>query len=297
MKFLNFIAVLMTFWQLSTTQTVHPPPITDMETFRTAFHKAKHIVVITGAGISAGSGIPTFRGPGGLWRNNSALKLATYESFMKRPSLVWEFYHYRRELVLTKKPNAAHLALAQFEKYLEKEGLNRSFTLITQNVDGLHIAAGSRNVIELHGDLFKTKCLKCKQVVENRDSPICEALRGRGDPSIKTDGPDIPEEKLPRCKNESCNGLLRPHIVWFGEYLDKANSKRAESALNKCDFCLVIGTCSKVYPAALYARELADDDVPIAEFNIEETEDTYRFRYHLRGESVTTVPEALKEYL
>lgn len=133
-------------------------PSSDFTEFKRHFNKAKHIVVLTGAGISAESGVPTFRGAGGLWRKYESTRLATPEAFAANPSLVWEFYHYRRELVLTKSPNAAHFALAKAEDQLKSEG--RQLVVITQNVDGLHIRAGSKNVIELHGNLYKV-CRIC----------------------------------------------------------------------------------------------------------------------------------------
>uniref|UniRef100_A0A146M9I3 NAD-dependent lysine demalonylase and desuccinylase sirtuin-5, mitochondrial n=1 Tax=Lygus hesperus TaxID=30085 RepID=A0A146M9I3_LYGHE len=153
--------------------------LSELPRLRGILSKAKNIVVLTGAGISAESGIPTFRGAGGFWRTYQSQDLATVGAFKRSPSLVWEFYHYRREMVFTKTPNKAHYAIAEAEANLAKAG--RKLTIITQNIDGLHQAAGSKNVIELHGSLFKTQCTKCKDVRVNKDSPICEALRGKGE--------------------------------------------------------------------------------------------------------------------
>jgi NAD-dependent deacetylase sirtuin 5 len=153
-------------------------PSSDMARFREELKRARDVVVVTGAGISAESGIPTFRGAGGLWRKYQAPDLATPRAFARDPALVWEFYHYRRELMRTKKPNPGHYALADFEK--RYAGMGRTVTVITQNIDNLHFDAGSANVIELHGNLFKTRCTVCEDVRENRDSPICEGLRGKG---------------------------------------------------------------------------------------------------------------------
>ncbi|CAH1391611.1 unnamed protein product [Nezara viridula] len=153
-------------------------PIKDMSKFHQILLKANKVLVLSGAGISAESGIPTFRGSGGLWRTYRSQELATPGAFKKSPSLVWEFYHYRRELVLTKQPNKAHVAIASAEKKLAECG--KKLTVVTQNVDGLHRRAGSNNVIELHGNLFKTRCTKCSQISDNTDSPITPAFKNRG---------------------------------------------------------------------------------------------------------------------
>lgn len=146
--------------------------------FHRLFRASRSVLVLTGAGISAESGVPTFRGQGGLWRQFKSTDLATPTAFNRSPSLVWEFYHYRRELVRTKQPNKAHFALAEAEQKFEK--LGRRFNVITQNVDGLHRTAGTKNLIEMHGNLFFVRCTKCSFVQENNSSPICESLRNRG---------------------------------------------------------------------------------------------------------------------
>ncbi|XP_024082007.1 NAD-dependent protein deacylase-like isoform X2 [Cimex lectularius] len=254
--------------------------------------QARNIIVLTGAGTSAESGIPTFRGAGGFWRTYQSQDLATYNAFKRSPSLVWEFYHYRRELVLTKKPNKAHYAIAEAESLLKNVG--RKMTVITQNIDGLHQRAGSQDVIELHGSLFKTRCIKCENVTSNFDSPICAALEGLGAPDPNVKSSPIPEEQLPRCKIETCKGLLRPHIVWFGENLEEKVIDATENALKECDACLIIGSSSVVYPAAMYAPALAARNIPVAEFNIESTPVTSNFQFHFKGPCTETVPEALK---
>ncbi|KAF4522692.1 hypothetical protein B566_EDAN012709 [Ephemera danica] len=244
----------------------------NMSAFKEILKASKRLVILSGAGISAESGIPTFRGSGGFWRTYKSQDLATYGAFRRDPSLVWEFYHYRRELVLTKQPNAAHIAVAECE-----ERGDRHVTVITQNIDGLHQTAGSKNVIELHGSLFKTRCLKCGDVAPNKDSPICPALKGRGapDPAPDHHHDPIPEDQLPRCK--SCGGLVRPHVVWFGENLDSDILRQADEELSTCDLCLVIGTSSVVYPAAMFAPQVAQRGVPVAEFNMEPTPATDKF--------------------
>ena len=210
------------------------------------------VAVLTGAGVSAESGVPTFRGAGGLWREYAAQSLATPEAFEDDPSLVWEFYHYRREVMLEKQPNAAHLAIAEAEHKLKDQGKN--LVVITQNIDELHKRAGSENIIELHGSLFRVSCTKCGQVTSNYDSPICEALRGKGKPDPNAASANISIKDLPKC--QTCGGLLRPAVVWFGENLDINVLNRAGDELDKCDICLVVGTSSVVYPAAMFAPQV-----------------------------------------
>ncbi|XP_034232116.1 NAD-dependent protein deacylase sirtuin-5, mitochondrial-like [Thrips palmi] len=266
--------------------------LSDVKAFHEVFKKSKNIVVLTGAGVSAESGIPTFRGSGGFWRKYQATDLATPTAFKRDPSLVWEFYHYRREVVMAASPNKAHTALAEAERRLTAEG--RQFNVVTQNVDGLHLKAGSSNVLELHGSLMKTRCLKCEDVRENRDSPICPALEGRGLPDVNSCSSSIPTEQLPRCQSGSCNGLLRPHVVWFGENLDSGVLAEAERLLSACDLCLVIGTSSVVYPAAAFAPSAAARGIPVAEFNIEESPTVHDLlSFYFKGPCGTTVPEAL----
>uniref|UniRef100_A0A069DUB7 NAD-dependent protein deacylase n=1 Tax=Panstrongylus megistus TaxID=65343 RepID=A0A069DUB7_9HEMI len=265
----------------------------ELAKLKSILSRAKNIVVLTGAGISAESGIPTFRGPGGFWRTYRSQDLASVGAFKRNPSLVWEFYHYRRELVLTKQPNKAHIALAEAEARLKAVG--RRLTVITQNIDGLHQRAGSKEVVELHGSLYKTLCLKCHSMDTDTNSPICPALQGRGDPSAEGSQKDIPLEELPRCKNNDCKGLLRPYIVWFGENLHEDILARADYELDICDACLIVGTSSVVYPAAMYAPTLAARGVPVAEFNLESTPATHLFKFHFEGSCTETIPEVLKD--
>ncbi|PZC75979.1 hypothetical protein B5X24_HaOG205272 [Helicoverpa armigera] len=264
----------------------------DMPKFKEALKSAKEVVILSGAGISAESGIPTFRGAGGFWRKYQAANLATPGAFRTSPSLVWEFYHYRREVAAKAQPNPGHIAIAQYEA---KYGTDKTITVITQNVDGLHVRAGTKNLIELHGNLYKTRCTKCKEVLVNNDSPICEALEGRGAPDATVVGSDIPVKSLPHCKKTGCGGLLRPHIVWFGENLDPAVMDKAQAAMATCDICLVVGTSSVVYPAAMFAPQAAARGAIVAEFNIEPTPATSDFHYYFEGPCGTTLPEALAD--
>lgn len=269
-------------------------PSSDMAAFREIFSKAQNIVILTGAGVSAESGVPTFRGAGGYWRKYEAQRLATPEAFSRNPSRVWEFYHYRREVMLTKNPNPAHLSIAECEERLSKQG--RSVTVVTQNIDELHRRAGSKNILELHGSLFRTRCMSCSHETTSYKSPICAALEGKGAPDPDTDDANIPVQHLPRCEQRGCNGLLRPAVVWFGETLDSDILTRAEQVLDSCDLCLVVGTSSVVYPAAMFAPQVAGRGVPVAEFNMEDTPATMRFKFHFHGPCGTTLPPALARH-
>jgi NAD-dependent deacetylase len=195
-------------------------------------------VVLTGAGVSAESGIPTFRGPGGLWKTFRPEDLATPQAFARDPRLVWEWYDWRRQLVANAAPNPAHLALAS----------HPALTLITQNVDGLHDRAGSRNVLKLHGDLWTLRCLECESEFVDRTTPL----------------PQLP----PSCPQ--CAGLLRPGVVWFGESLPEEIWSRAQDAAAMADVFLVIGTSAQVHPAAgLAMRAKRGAGARIIEVNLE----------------------------
>jgi NAD-dependent deacetylase len=178
--------------------------------------RPRNVVVFTGAGVSADSGIPTFRGEGGLWRNFRAEDLATPEAFARDPALVWEWYEWRRDLIRAAQPNAAHRAIAALTDAV----------VVTQNVDALHARAGSADVVELHGNLFRARCVR-----EQRILPALNAFDA------------IP----PRCQ---CGALLRPDVVWFGEMLPEDAVARASAVIHAADLLLIIGTSGIVYPAA-----------------------------------------------
>jgi NAD-dependent deacetylase len=183
----------------------------------------RSLAVLTGAGISAESGVPTFRGPGGLWRNHRPEDLATPGAFRRDPGLVWEWYDWRRGLVGACQPNAAHYTLAEMESHFD------DFVLVTQNVDGLHRLAGSRNIVELHGNLWGMRCTRgCRSHWEDRTVPL----------------PEIP----PHCP--SCGALARPDVVWFGESLPGEALDVAFAVVHRCQVLLVIGTSAVVQPAA-----------------------------------------------
>lgn len=203
---------------------------------------AERVAVLTGAGISAESGVPTFRGTEGLWKSYRPEELATPEAFGRDPAMVWEWYDWRRGKVASCAPNAGHRALATMET---KVG---GFTLITQNVDGLHRLAGSTDPVELHGDIWFTRCAGCGKVEENRQVPL--------DP--------LP----PVC---ACGAMVRPHIVWFGESLDPADLGRAQEAAEEAEVFLVVGTSSVVWPAAGLAEVASMSGATVIEINVEET--------------------------
>ena len=227
--------------------------------------KARRVAVLTGAGISAESGVPTFRGEGGLWKKFRAVDLATPEAFSKDPELVWEFYNWRRELIAPLGPNPGHIALAEIERRLSP-----NFTLITQNVDGLHKKAGSRNIIELHGNLWHVRCTHCHNLHEDRTTPL---------------------PRLPAC--DSCGSLLRPHVVWFGESLDPKILNSAFSAIENCDLMLVIGTSGTVQPAASMGVEAKRNGATVAEINLEPTPYSNIYSISILGKSGEILPRLL----
>lgn len=216
---------------------------------RATLDGAASIVVLTGAGISAESGVPTFRGAGGLWRSFSPEKLATAEAFTRDPCLVWEWYDWRRSLIQRAEPNASHRALAELERRREVHGAEKgAFTLVTQNVDGLHERAGSRNLLKLYGDIWSVRCLGCGTVERNEKVPLVE----------------LP----PRCR---CGALLRPGVIWFGEPLPTAEWERALKASMGAQVFMVVGTSATVYPAAGLAEVACAAGARLAIVNPEPT--------------------------
>ena len=204
----------------------------------------RSLFVLTGAGVSAESGIPTFRGVQGLWKNYSATELATPQAFKKDPALVWEWYRWRQGLISKAKPNPAHYALVDLEKIIPY------FLLLTQNVDSLHQRAGSKKVLELHGNIFQRRCVKCNKITSYEVTK-------------KTS-----EEILPRC---SCKGLLRPDVVWFGEQIPHAIWQQSLDFLIEGDTALICGTSGVVWPAAAIPEIARYNNVKIIEINLEPT--------------------------
>jgi NAD-dependent deacetylase len=207
------------------------------------FSRFKRVVVLTGAGISAESGVPTFRGESGLWRQYRPEELATPGAFARDPKLVWEWYDWRRGLIGACQPNPAHQTLAQMEAKLP------DFALITQNVDGLHHLAGSQRVLELHGNLWRMRCVRERTKHVDRTTPL----------------PELP----PRCAN--CGALLRPDVVWFGETLPADVLEAAFAAAATCEIMLVIGTSAVVQPAATLPLIAKQNGAALVEINPQPT--------------------------
>lgn len=206
---------------------------------------ARRVTVITGAGVSAASGVPTFRGPDGLWRTYRPEDLATREAFARDPALVWEWYAWRREKVAACQPNAAHTVLARWS---HREGIR----VITQNVDDLHILAGTRDLVRLHGSLWDLKCF----------NGCAAGMRPWRDERVP-----LPEP-VPRCPH--CAGYSRPAVVWFGESLGRDDVEQAARA-TACDVFLTVGTSAVVYPAAGFVRDARSRGAFTAEINLEPT--------------------------
>jgi NAD-dependent deacetylase len=243
-----------------------------IEALRRALEEAACITALTGAGISAESGIPTFRGPGGLWRNYSPEKLATPEAFGRDPRLVWEWYDWRRGIIHRAQPHAGHLALAELERRKNAGELGKPgrLTLVTQNVDGLHDRAGSRNLLKLHGDIWQVRCVDCGAEERNETVPL----------------PDLP----PRCE---CGGLLRPAVVWFGEPLPPDQWEQALVASAQAEIFLVIGTSAVVYPAAGLAEVARESGAKLAVMNLEPTPLDVQADWVLHGESGKLLPRLI----
>lgn len=232
-----------------------------MDEIRAWLESARSIAALTGAGISAESGIPTFRGPGGLWRNYRPEDLATPQAFARDPELVWQWYDWRRSLIAEAQPNAGHLALAEIEYRHPR------FTLITQNVDGLHDRAGSQNILKVHGDIWSLRCPTCGHEHQDFRTPL----------------PDLP----PRC---ACGELLRPGVVWFGESLPAETWRRAGQAARDADLFFVIGTSAVVHPAAGLVETAKSTGARVIEINIERTSVSGIVDRSLRGPAAEILP-------
>ncbi len=243
------------------------------EDFLGKLKSASRLVFFSGAGISAESGIPTFRGEEGLWKKFKPEELANFNSFIRNPQMVWEWYQYRRKIGKESLPNPGHFAIAEMEKYFS------DVTVVTQNVDNLHRRAGSKNIYELHGNIEKNFCIACHS---------------------RYDFLDFQESvDVPRCK--SCGGLIRPDVVWFGEMLPQDVFSEAESKASKCDICFIVGTSGIVYPAAFIPLTAKQNGAYLVEININPTELSSTADYSLYGRSGEILPLILsavksKEY-
>ncbi len=220
------------------------------------------VVVLTGAGVSAESGIPTFRGAGGLWRKYRTTDLATPQAFRRDPGLVWEFYNWRREMMAACEPNAAHYTIAAMEQALT------DFTLITQNIDGLHQRAASRKALALHGSIWRVRCTGCDYSGEDHRVPL----------------PEIP----PRCAR--CASLLRPDVVWFGESLPGDVLEAAWAAASRAALMLVVGTSALVQPAASLPLLAQRHGAILIEVNSDETPLSSYADQILRGPAAEVLP-------
>jgi len=230
------------------------------ESVITRLSDAKKVVFVTGAGISQESGIPTFRGKNGLWRNYDAMKLATIDAFYDNPRLVWEWYNERRKNIFSAEPNLGHKAIAELEKFVK-------VVVLTQNIDGLHQRAGSTEVLELHGSIVKIKCIVCDFKSE-----------------ILTEFIDMP----PLCK---CGNILRPDVVWFGESLPQDIWQQAMIHASKCDVMIIVGTSLVVSPAntlPIYAKQ---NEAMLIEINPEKTIMSSDMDLSIRDTSVMALPE------
>ncbi len=238
-------------------------PISISDELIQLLRSARSLTVLTGAGISAESGIPTFRDlQTGLWAKYNPQELATPDAFEKNPGLVFDWYRWRHNLVTQAKPNAGHYAIAAFEKHVP------TFTLVTQNVDGLHQKAGSKNVIELHGSLQR---LRCTNVHCGYTTDVWS------------------DEPLPHCP--VCDANLRPDVVWFGEMLPPDLLKRAVSASKHCDLFFSIGTSSVVEPAASLPYEALHAGVPVVEVNLEPTSLNVYAKFYCANPAAEILPQ------
>ncbi len=224
------------------------------------------VAVLTGAGISAESGVPTFRGEDGLWKKFKPEELANVDAFLRNPDLVWGWYRHRREIIDKVNPNPGHYALAQMEKRIS------DFTLITQNIDGLHRRSGSANILELHGNIQRNKCIKCNRIYEEL--------------------PDETSDKVPGC---GCGGMIRPDVVWFGEMLPQQVIRDAFKAAERSAVFISIGTSAIVQPAASLPVAAKAKGAYLVEVNVERTVLTHLADESFLGKSGEILPLLFEE--
>ena len=229
----------------------------------TALKRANRVMVVTGAGISAESGIPTFRGPDGMWRNFKAEDLATPEAFQRQPHTVWEWYDWRRGLCAQAQPNPAHRVVAAMERFYHH------FLLVTQNVDGLHTRAGSRRMVEMHGSIWRAQCLKCGATLPLEETPL---------------------KKIPPT-HEGCGGMLRPAVVWFGENYDPAVLQPTFTAAEEAQLVIVVGTSGGVALPVDLVTQARQGGATIIEINCERTPVSRLAHERLEGKAGEILPE------
>jgi NAD-dependent deacetylase len=236
------------------------------------------LLVLTGAGVSAESGVPTFRDANGLWESHAIEKVASPDGFREDPGLVWRFYSERRRKAQGVRPNAGHIELAAIE-----ERMGDRFLLVTQNVDGLHARAGSVRLVEMHGSLFETRCFRCE-----RPAFHDESLHGPG---------DVPRCEL--CASEGREGLLRPAVVWFGEWLDPQRMTRVEHFVQEARSAgsfafLAVGTSGTVYPAAGLVLQARAAGAKAWLVNADPPENRGAFHHFVQGPSGSVLPQLVE---
>jgi len=230
---------------------------------------AKNIVILSGAGMSAESGVSTFRDPDGLWAKFSPTELASMDGFMSNPQLVWDWYSMRLNVINNVSPNNGHKAVAEMEKYFD------DVTVITQNVDKLHQRAGSKKVYELHGNIVENYCSKCHE-------PFTKSI-------LELD------KEIPKC--EHCGGYIRPAVVWFGEELPQKAFKESVIASQKADIMFVIGTSGEVYPAAQLPFNAKNSGAFVVEINPNHTALSQYLDISIHEPSGVAMPKILENYL
>jgi len=232
-------------------------------------HHVRRVAVLTGAGVSAESGVPTFRdAQAGLWAEYDPMTLASPEGFARDPALIWDWYQWRRELVAASRPNEGHRALAALQSDYDE------WTLITQNVDGLHQLAGATDVLELHGNIQRTICSVTRKV-------ISEAWLAQHEDQHPPPSPHHPD------------GLARPNVVWFGEALDSSTLNAAFAAASRCELMIVAGTAGVVHPAASIPRVALEAGATVFDINPQSSELSHLAEWHLVGTSAYWLPRVL----
>ncbi|HTY00269.1 MAG TPA: NAD-dependent deacylase [Bacteroidota bacterium] len=246
--------------------TPQPPAVPDALIEKLA--AAREVVAFTGAGVSAESGVPTFRGPDGIWAKFKPEELASMEAFMKNPALVWEWYAHRRTIISAVQPNPGHVALAALENVIPR------VTVVTQNIDNLHRRAGSKRLFELHGNIERSYCMKC----------------GKAYPDIGV----VEKGSIPRC---NCGGTIRPDVVWFGEMLPEGAWEASVAATTNADMFFSIGTSAVVYPAASLPFLAKRNGALVVEINPDPTPLTESADWYLQGPSGVLLPEIYRRIL
>ena len=228
---------------------------------------SQKLVFLTGAGISKDSGIPTFREPDGLWKKYDPAKLASLSAFFDNPKLVWEFFKDRQKLIKDSYPNGAHKAISEIEK------LNKNSSILTQNIDGLHQRSGSKNIIELHGNIFETICIHC-------------------DYSEKIDTSDIQFSVPPLCKK--CGKILKPNVILFEEALNQEKWSKAIEIASTSDIMFIIGTSLNVMPANLLPKYAKKNNAILIEINPDTTTMSSYMDFSINDSATTVLPQILK---